>query len=349
MVNVAIIGTGHVARIHMIAFRIIKDLNLLDLEIGGVADINPKELHKFQKDHQLENGTTNYQDLLKNDKIDVIYICTPTNTHREIFFDAVDSGKVIFMEKPLAVNLSEAQDMINKGKSGSQLIQVGFVLRFHPLIEYTKRIISQNQDKFGKLISIILRNDEYFPIQGIHLDSKWRVDKEVAGGGVLLEHAIHDVDLFYYLFGEFQNYRGNVNQISEYPVEDYVSAHFNFENGGTGNLIALWHNILRRSNRRIEIFLENAFIEFSLDRTEYFRILELNERLKEIPLREIHDKYREWYEIPQCLPQIMYFYEDLAFLRRFEKDDLPLPYPSLDDALRAHKVIDQIYKSSNIY
>ena len=104
----------------------------------------------------------------------------------------VAAGKPVFCEKPLGVDLAAAKAMVETVEAGGVINQVGLVLRASPAFRWLHEQVTS--DATGAAMSMVFRDDQYIPIQGMY-DSTWRSDPARAGSGALLEHSIHDLDL----------------------------------------------------------------------------------------------------------------------------------------------------------
>ena len=172
---------------------------------------------------------------------------------------AAGNGKNIFCEKPLAVDLSGAQRMNRAVKEAGVTAGVGLVLHYSPTYRFIRNKITLADA--GTPIIVTLRDDQCFPIRGLH-HSSWRADPSISGGGTLIEHSIHDLDLLSWLFGKPRVMDAVVNyRTKRGGIEDYARITMSFGNGMDGVLTSVWHDMVTRvSNRRIEIMYDRLFI-----------------------------------------------------------------------------------------
>jgi predicted dehydrogenase len=152
-------------------------------EAGGVQDLSGVRKH-------------NSLDALLNDpEVDLIDICLPTYLHREITLKALSRGKHVLVEKPIALNLEDADEMIAAAEGAGRLLMVGQVLRFFPEFAFVKETLDNGE--YGRLLGahfkrIISRPD--------WSGDNWFADASKTGGPVIDLH-IHDADFVQYLFG----------------------------------------------------------------------------------------------------------------------------------------------------
>jgi predicted dehydrogenase len=160
--------------------------------------------------------TTDWKALITRDDIGMIDITSPSNTHKEIAIAAMESGKHVFCEKPLALNVNDAREMLNTAIKKKVKHQIGFNYRYAPAIVLAKKFIDE-----GKLGQIFHFRGRY--LQDFIIDPSfprvWRLDKSVAGSGSLGDLGAHVIDLARFLVGDFSKVIGmNKTFITERPL-----------------------------------------------------------------------------------------------------------------------------------
>ncbi|NQT97145.1 MAG: Gfo/Idh/MocA family oxidoreductase [Candidatus Marinimicrobia bacterium] len=154
------------------------------IDIIAVSDL----AYKATTDKNL-NFYPDWRQLVAEPNIDIVAIATPPNTHPEIAIKAIENGKHVILEKPLAINLADAKKIKTAQANSGNILVVDFMLRFHPFILQLKEW-TQSQ-LFGKLRRVGVENyaqDEGLPV------SHWFWDKNQSGG-ILIEHGVHFIDL----------------------------------------------------------------------------------------------------------------------------------------------------------
>ena len=206
--------------------------------------------------------------------------------------------------------------------------QIGLVLRFSAVYAVMRELM--HDARAGRPLAVIFRDDQCFPIRGVH-DSAWRADRTLTAGGTLIEHGVHDLDLLTWLFGPVTRLRAWEHNRAGHPgVEDYMAVELDFNGGLRAQLINLWHNMVQRpSNRRLEIFCDNAFIasdaDMSGDVTYQFgdgpeQLLAAEEVLRRFVAMQpaVPDELRDCYGVS-------YLVQDLAFVQCLLADRAPAP------------------------
>jgi UDP-N-acetyl-2-amino-2-deoxyglucuronate dehydrogenase len=193
------------------------------------------------------------------DASDAVYVCTWTSEHLRLVAAAAAAGKHVFVEKPLATTLADAEALCAVLDAADVTNQVGLVLRHSPAYRAARELIEAPEA--GRVMGVVFRDDQFIPIQG-HYGSTWRGDVDLAGAGTFIEHSIHDVDMLQYLCGPVTHVAAMESFFHELPgIEDVMAATVRFAHGGTGTLMSIWHDILDRpSQRSVEVFCERRMV-----------------------------------------------------------------------------------------
>ncbi len=345
-VKVGIIGAGFIGGFHARAVRGLIKMGLVDAEYVAVCDRDADRAQTFARLGALRFWTTDPDELITSPEINAVYICTPTGEHRDLVLKAATARKAIFCEKPLATNLGDARRMRDAVVSAGVPHQVGLVLRHSPIFTVMRHLMSNGA--LGRPMAVIVRDDQFFPIQG-HYNSNWRKEFELTGGGTLIEHSIHDLDLLRWLLGEVVSVQAETRNFAGYPgVEDLAMVSLRFASGCRASLVSIWHNVLSRpSSRLYEIFFENGY--FACDRDMFgelrFETCSAGQGLLTQP--QVNERYLELLGLPAetYLPALeKYSLEDYFFLRGVAEGRTL--WPDFDAALRAHELVDAIYRSA---
>jgi len=189
MLKAGIVGMGHMGERHINSYK-----NIDNVEVGAVNDVRINELKgKFDL-----KGIKTYEkldDLLNDKNIDFVDICLPTFLHKEHTIKALDAGKHVICEKPMAMNVDECDAMIEAQGKSDKFLMIAQCLRFWPEYEILKDYVSQN--KFGRLLSLYLLRACQTPSWSWN---NWLTQGSKSGGAILDLH-VHDVDMINYLLG----------------------------------------------------------------------------------------------------------------------------------------------------
>jgi predicted dehydrogenase len=241
----------------------------------------------------------------------------------------------VFCEKPLAVDLASARSMAATVAGAAVVNQVGLVLRHSPAFGVLKSLAADAAN--GRPMSIVFRDDQYIPIQGGYR-STWRGDVTKAGAGTLLEHSIHDLDLFEHVLGPVVSVAaatGDFHGIT--GIEDVASVVLRFASGATGTLSSVWHDVLERpSLRRVELFCERAYAVLEGD---WFGPVEW-QATGSAPVRLDGAALEAEARRRGCALGN----PDALFIDAVVRGEPA--WPSFADALRAHTLADAVYRSA---
>ncbi|UVY84460.1 Gfo/Idh/MocA family oxidoreductase [Brachybacterium sp. NBEC-018] len=188
-VGVAVIGGGTISRLHLDAYRANPDARLVT-----VCDIDADRARDTAAQYGAPRWTTSYEEVLADDEVTAISICTRNDTHAVIAAAALDAGKAVLVEKPLGRTSAEAQLVVDAQERSGLVAQVGFVRRFSPNAVVLKEFIEAGD--LGALYYATARN-----LRRAGNPGGWFADKEVSGGGPLVDVGVHFIDIAWWLLG----------------------------------------------------------------------------------------------------------------------------------------------------
>jgi len=253
-VRVGLVGCGHIGFVHSYTLLQLRRHGLVDAEVTATYDVDPDRAAAFAEPHHARAAST-LDDLL--DTVDAVWVCTWTAAHRPVVAAATARHRAVFCEKPLAPTLADCDQVA--ADLATVPHQVGLVLRHTPVF---RALAEQVHDPArGRPLAVVFRDDQYFPTQGMY-GSDWRGDATRAGGGTLLEHSIHDVDVLRWLLGDPTRVQARVAERFGHPgIDDVATLVFDYPDGAVASLTSVWHQILTRgSTRRVEVFCEHALL-----------------------------------------------------------------------------------------
>lgn len=229
MKNVCIVGFGNIAPLHAAAIEKTDSARLY-----AVCDIDTEKMQTLS-DEILKY--TDFDEMLKNDKIDSLHICTPHYLHFEMIKKAVNAGKDVVTEKPLVMKENELDSLLALKNGKSEKIAVVFQNRLNPCVLRLHNMILSG--KLGKL-KTVRANMLWHRDMNYYNSAAWRGTKLYEGGGVMINQAIHTLDLVGFLGGGFSQLRAVSTNFSlpEIEVEDTCAAYFSLKNGASGILFA---------------------------------------------------------------------------------------------------------------
>jgi predicted dehydrogenase len=342
--RIGLIGCGFIGRFHASNLRhLIK--HQAPIAYQAVCDRSRARAESFARIAGCETITTDANELIESDVLDALYICTETAGHPELVVAAARAGKHVFCEKPLAKNYADAVRMLAAVEAAGVTHQVGLVLRFSPVYRVLEDLMAD--PALGALLAVQMRDDQFFPTRG-HYASGWRGDVELAGGGTLIEHSIHDIDLLARLIGPITTASCTLQFTSGHKgIEDVAMAMLTHENGVSTQLASVWHGLDDRpSTRRLEIFFERGWF---MTEHDYFGTVTM-QRAKGAPTTLSADEVMTRFMQLEGLAEGDHDLRSLGGLgdRRFIEAARARrrAMPSFHEAVAAHRVVAACYMSA---
>ncbi len=229
MLNFSVIGVGSFGIKRAKAIQESNNANLV-----SICDVNLENANKAKNILKVEVQT--FDKILKDDNIHVICICTPNKFHLPIIKEALNSGKHVFCEKPLCRDLKEAETIYDLSKKSKTIFQMGSNHRYFESVMYAKKLVNNNE--IGDVLSFTGRIGH----DGERLKNSWFWDKELSGGGTLLDNGCHLLELSRYFMGDFTSGGGSISNSywKNISVEDTANGFFQTKDGKTASIFCSW-------------------------------------------------------------------------------------------------------------
>lgn len=370
VVNIAMIGSGFMGRAHSNAFRQVR--SFFDLPVEPVLKVlgarNPTTGARVAGNFGWQEVAADWRDIIYRPDIQVIDIGTPVHNHAEIAISALEAGKAVICEKPLAADLAQAQLMAQVAKRTGMLNLCTFNTRSVPAVAYARQLIQSgaigkiNQWRAAFQQSWLVNED--FPLT-------WRLRKETAGSGALGDLGSHSIDLARFLVGEVESVSAMMhtftkerwlpvqdegrssapsNRKGQVTVDDAVWSLLKFEGGAFGTMEATRKATGRLCANRFEVYGSEGGFAFDftrLNELEYFSIHDPQAlqgwRTIHVTLPE-HPYAGRWWPAGHSLGYEHSFTHMLAdFFQAYASGEKASP--DFEDAARTQAVIDAIERS----
>jgi predicted dehydrogenase len=365
-VGIGMIGYGGVARVHAMAYRAIPfhyGLPAGTVKIVGVADVNAKVAEAAAGEIECPVWTTDYQELFSRNDVDIVDICVPNYLHEEIILAAVKSGKHVYCEKPLAMNVSQGLRIVSAVEKAGVKNQLNFNFRFYPAVARARQLIEE-----GFLGRIFSFRGCFYRSSYINPDKplSWRLSKDVAGGGALFDLGSHVLDLIYYLLGEFGSVQATADTlIKERPVapgskekgpvdvDDIVLMQVRLADSTLGSVEISRMGTGATNDMKVEIYGEMGAVRFSAEEPSWLEVFDVHDsdqptggmsgfRKVQTVGRFVGHKAPDWSMAPGFVTT---FVESQYKFLQAVSDDL-LPAPTFRDALHIQQVMQAAVLSS---
>jgi predicted dehydrogenase len=320
-VNLGIIGLGFIGKVHL------KNcLNLKSAKVIAATDVSKKAL-RYAQQLGVKQLFTDYHELLKQPDIDAVVISLPTHLHADCAINAIEEGKHVFLEKPLARNPREGKDITSAARKHDIKLMVGYPLRYLPEFVNIKR--QMESEVLGDIQTAHAVNIGAGPF--FHRTEStiprpvpdWWLDKELTGGGALMDLGSHMINLARWYFGEIVNIKAYLGYRFNLDIEDYALCITNFESGTKTTINVGWFS--QKAAVGIELF-------GTMDHTSFF----------------YHSQNKVTTAIKLILGRMPKFFvpysgELLHFINCINGNSIPSP--SGDDALKDLEAITKAYKN----
>ncbi len=187
----ALIGTGGIAQTYAQAFQTSNCC-----ELAAVADINQDSAKAFAEPFGAKSFS-DYKTLAENTEFDAVIISTPPNTHPEIAMYFMNRQKHVLCEKPLCLSVAEAREMIETAE------KTGIVFTMATKFRYCEDVVKAKSIIASGVLGEVVQFENAFTAK-VDMSKRWNSDKEIAGGGVLIDNGTHSVDIIRYFLGAIE-------------------------------------------------------------------------------------------------------------------------------------------------
>lgn len=248
MLKIGVIGLGDISKIHIPAIQ-----SNPDAELVAVCDIDPM----MEGTVEGPSFYTDYHEMLEKETLDCVHICLPHHLHYTATKVCVENGIHVFQEKPLALNAEEGRLLVELEAQHPE-IKIGISLQNRRNETVEKLLELAEGGEYGQVMGIKgivawFRPKEYYDIK------PWRGQMKYAGGGVMINQALHTMDLMQLVGGDIKKIKGSIDNLLDYglDIEDTASARIEFVNGAKGLLFATNANS-ENSSIELEVLFEKG-------------------------------------------------------------------------------------------
>lgn len=238
--NAGVIGVGNMGRHHARNYAEIPGVSLV--AISDVDSKIGKEIAAKFKCQYYEN----YKDLLKNEKLDLVTIAVPTKLHKKVALDCIAAGVHILIEKPIALTVKDAKEVVSLARAKNVKFTVGHIERFNPAVLKLKEMIDSG--KLGEIISVATFRLGPLPPQ-------------IKDVNVVVDIGVHDIDIMNWFFGRLPRKiiaQGGKALLKNH--EDHVEAFLDY-GSGSGVVTANWITPLKV--RKLTVSGKKAYVELN--------------------------------------------------------------------------------------
>lgn len=228
MINIAILGAGTMGRVHGNSY-----LNVENARVAAVFDFDEAKARRVAAVHNAK-VYADFDEMIKNEVIDVVDICLPTYLHKEFALGAMQMKKHVFCEKPIALSIHDANEMAGEAEKQKVKFSVGHVVRYFPAYSRAAQMISEGRIGVPKLI----RTTRTGAYPSFCWDD-WYSDRSLSGG-TLLDLVIHDFDWIRYNFGDIERVYAKRASGGDSKKLDHCLVVLRLRNGAIAHVEGSW-------------------------------------------------------------------------------------------------------------
>jgi predicted dehydrogenase len=260
-INWGIIGCGDVTEIKSgPAFNKVKNSSLV-----AVMRRDEAKAKDYAQRHNVTKWYADADSLINDPDVNAIYIATPPSSHEQYTIAALNAGKPVYVEKPMAVNAAAAENMMNVAKEKNTKLVVAHYRREQPMFKKIKQLLAENIIGDVRFVNLEFLKRSLTKEELQIPKTAWRVDSAIAGGGLFHDLAPHQLDLMYYFFGEADKVNGiALNQQKLYNADDIVAGNILFKSGIIFNGVWCFSVNENEENDVCEIIGSKGKISFSV-------------------------------------------------------------------------------------
>ncbi|SHO47571.1 Gfo/Idh/MocA family protein [Anaerocolumna xylanovorans] len=342
-IKIGIIGVGSISNVHIQSYQKIDSV-----EIAAFCDINEKQLKHMMDKYHVKNGYTSVEEMLDQEELDAVSVCTWNSGHAECSIAALNHGVNVLCEKPMAMNAEEALRMKQAAEKNGKLLMVGLVRRFGDDIQILRDL---NQNKFFGDIYYV--KSKYLRRSGS--PGGWFSDKKRSGGGPLIDLGVHILDMMNYLLdceepvsvygytfdqiGDQVQIKKNAGYVSStassniYDVEDFAGAVIRFSNNKIAVLETSYNLFIEHDSEGLELYGSEggAKIDDGITLTNNVCDYMANNRLLIDSKFDFHKAF---------LKEIQHYINCIT--------DKTECNANADDGIRNMKILDAVYQSAKV-
>ncbi|MCI1777981.1 Gfo/Idh/MocA family protein [Paenibacillus lautus] len=370
--RVGMIGYKFMGKAHSNAYRSLPMFfpKALKPEMVAICGRNASAVQEAADQLGWRESVTDWKQLVNREDIDLIDINAPSDAHKEIALAAAKAGKHIFCEKPLALTLADAREMLQAAEDAGVTHMVGFNYRFSPAVRLAKKLIDSG--RLGQIYHFrawFLQDwimDPQFPLV-------WRLQKEVAGSGSHGDLGAHLIDLAHYLVGDMQEVIGmSETFIKERPVasemtglsakgseggpmgqvtvDDATLFMTRFENGALGSFEATRFAAGHRSTNSFEINGSLGSVKFDFERMNELEVYfttddeDVQGFRRVLATDPVHDYMEAWWPPGHTIGFEHTFTHEILELSNAISEGRQ-PVPNFADGVKCQAVLEAVDKS----
>jgi len=324
-IKIGIIGLGGIAQlVHLPTLSKFKGV-----KISSVSEIKKSRLNAIADKFHIKNRYTDYKELLEKDDCDAVIIATPTNLHHEISIAALNAGKHVLVEKPVARNYEEALEIRKAAEANGKFVMIGMNLRFRPDTMLLKSLL--NSKELGEVFYV---RTSWLRKQSTSED--WFLNKNKAGGGVIIDLGLLLLDLSLWLMSYPKCKTVSVESFFHRTkdVEDSALGMLRFDGNKVISFEVSWSILSEKDDLKLSVYGEHGTAH--LNPLKAYKLIGEN-KIDMTPAFASNTKnlYKKSYE-----NELRHFVSSIT--------DPSHVHSSIDEGISRMKLLEALYKSAEL-
>ncbi len=247
VLKAALVGVGVAGQVsHIPAWKKLESVELVTL-----VDRDQEKAQRVAQRFGIPNATTQIDDVLEDPEIDMVDICTPNFLHAPLAIAALESGKHVLVERPIARNAAETEKMVKAADKADKMLVCALAHRFREDTKILKKFVDR-----GELGEVFYTKTGWLRQRTDWRTEEWRQQKQVAGGGVLMDLGVQMLDLTLYILGspKVESVSASAHKAGKAEVEDSLIALLRLENGCVVSLEVTWGLLMEKDFAYVNLF-----------------------------------------------------------------------------------------------
>ena len=276
-IGIVIVGYGYMGKVHTLGLRQIPLLypdTAFDFQLTGICMRSEEKARRAAAEAGCPKWYDSYEEVLQDEEVSIVDLVVPNHLHRRMIEEALQRGKHVLCEKPLALNRGEAEAVVEAARSAKASLGMIFNYRFVPALMKAKELL--DRQLLGRIYNF---RGEYYHTgyQNHQRPLTWRMDFSKSGGGALVDMGVHVIDLVRYLLGDFDSVQAMTEtyigerplekgskQMGKVTVDDAAWMNVRMNSGARGSIEVSRFATGTLDDLNITVFGERGALRFSL-------------------------------------------------------------------------------------
>jgi len=313
--RIALIGCGRISQTHLQAISTLQDL----CQLKAVSDVRESAAISVAEQYGCK-AFADYRQVVDGDKIEAVIIASPPSTHAEIAMFFLEQGIHVLCEKPLAIRVADAEQMVKKASERDCRLMMASKYRYVDDVIKAKGIVES-----GILGDVMLFENVF--CSKVDMRDRWNAQKQIAGGGVLVDNGCHSVDIARYLLGPIEKVQAEEGRrVQKLEVEDTARLYFRTKSDTMGAVDLSW-SIHKEQESYVNLYGTEGVLSIGWKCSKYRQ----SEKMHWIPFGKGYDK------------NVAFSSQIKNFIGAIRGKEAPLITPN--DGLESVRVIETAYRS----